>query len=82
MSKPLTPIPTKTIKRAHDEGRVVITLEVKVSSERMAQAPSWQRDATDILREVLDSEIDFTPLAMVLQHFGIEVLTTDARAGK
>jgi hypothetical protein len=80
-STPVEPIASKTIKRKRDEGRIVITLETKVSAERMRNADRWKRDAVDILRETLE-ELDFLPLKLLLRHYGINVTDVKAEASK
>lgn len=81
MSQMPTPIPTKTIKRARNEGRIVVTCEVAIAPERMAQAPSYARDATDVLRELLPT-LTFEALERYLEHQGVTVTSTDVRAAK
>lgn len=53
----MRPARPNTVKRAKDEARLVITLEVKVD---MSDTPSWQTDAIDRLRAIGVEEMDPT----------------------
>jgi hypothetical protein len=43
----------KSVRRAKNQARIVITLEVEVPPPMMAEAPNWQTDALDILRPLM-----------------------------
>lgn len=45
--------PSKTIQRPRNQCRLVITLEVEVEPEGLATLPSYQKDATDYMRELI-----------------------------
>lgn len=68
----------KTVKRPKNRARIVITLEVEISSETLAVTPVWHRHALDILRALkarVPAFCDLSATREFLDREGIIVLS-------
>lgn len=77
--------PSKTIKRARNQGRIVITLEVELPVEVMQRAPNWQRDAMSVLRALMEEYpelADPSSVREVLRYKNITVLSEKCEVAK
>lgn len=77
--------PSKTIQRPRDQCRLVITLEVQVEPDGMAMLPSYQKDATDYVRQLIgDADWKHIQDNLVENLYGeyVSVISIKAEANK
>jgi hypothetical protein len=76
----------KSVRRAKNRARIVITLEVEVPPPMMTEAPSWQTDALDVLRPLMAEFDKGTSSTQLIPEFlksvGIAILSEKYEVAK